>query len=92
MVALLVRLKLTLLRNSLRRNTWRTIGMIIAMVYALGAVVAIVEVFEPVEVVQVPLEGAFFAVDLQRVEGLVAAGIAGRLEQAERAVVEPAEE
>ncbi len=29
MVALLVRLKLTLLRNSLRRSVWRTVGLII---------------------------------------------------------------
>ena len=39
MVALLVRLKLTLLRNSLRRSVWRTVGLIIGMVYALGVVV-----------------------------------------------------
>ena len=31
MVALLVRLKLTLLRNSLRRSVWRTVGLIIGM-------------------------------------------------------------
>jgi len=37
-VALLVRLKLTLLRNSLKRSTWRTVGLIIAMIYALGVV------------------------------------------------------
>jgi ABC-2 type transport system permease protein len=37
-VALLVRLKLTLLKNSLKRSTWRTVGLIIAMVYALGVV------------------------------------------------------
>ncbi len=41
MVALLVRLKLTLLRNSLRRSVWRTVGLIIGMVYALGIVVAV---------------------------------------------------
>ena len=41
MVALLVRLKLTLLRNSLRRSIWRTVGLIIGMVYALGTVVAV---------------------------------------------------
>lgn len=38
MVALLVRLKLTLLRNSLRRSVWRTVGLILGMVYALGLV------------------------------------------------------
>ncbi len=41
MVAVLVRLKLTLLRNSLRRSVWRTVGLIIGMVYALGIVVAV---------------------------------------------------
>jgi ABC-2 type transport system permease protein len=40
-VALLVRLKLTLLKNSLKRSTWRTVGLIIAMVYALGVVVLV---------------------------------------------------
>ncbi|MGI3780114.1 MAG: hypothetical protein ACRYG2_04980, partial [Janthinobacterium lividum] len=39
MVALLVRLKLTLLRNSLRRSVWRTVGLVLAAVYALGIVV-----------------------------------------------------
>jgi ABC-2 type transport system permease protein len=37
-VALLVRLKLTLLRNSLRRSVWRTVGLVLAIVYALGIV------------------------------------------------------
>ena len=41
MVALLVRLKLTLLRNSLRRSVWRTVGLILAAAYALGLVVAV---------------------------------------------------
>ena len=41
MVALLVRLKLTLLKNSLKRSVWRTVGMIIAMVYALGVVILV---------------------------------------------------
>jgi ABC-2 type transport system permease protein len=40
-VALLVRLKLTLLRNSLKRSVWRTVGLIIAMVYALGVVILV---------------------------------------------------
>lgn len=42
MVALIVRLKLTLLRNSLRRSVWRTVGLIFGMVYALVVVVAAV--------------------------------------------------
>ena len=41
MVALLVRLKLTLLRNSLRRSVWRTVGLILGLLYALGIVVAV---------------------------------------------------
>lgn len=42
MVAVLVRLKLSLLRNSLRRSVWRTVGLIFGMVYALGVVVAMI--------------------------------------------------
>ncbi|MFL6045127.1 MAG: hypothetical protein ACJ72M_08420 [Propionibacteriaceae bacterium] len=41
MVALLVRLKLTLLKNSLKRSVWRTVGLIIAMLYALGVVIMV---------------------------------------------------
>lgn len=41
MVALLVRLKLTLLRNSLRRSVWRTVGLVIGLIYGLGVVVAV---------------------------------------------------
>ena len=52
---------------------------------------AVVEPLQPVHVVQVPQEGAALAVDLQRVERLVAAGVAGGLEQSERAVVEAGE-
>jgi len=37
-VALLVRLKLTLLRNGLRRSVWRTVGLVLAGLYALGLV------------------------------------------------------
>lgn len=38
MVALLVRLKLTLLRNSLRRSVWRTVGLLVGAAYGLGLV------------------------------------------------------
>ena len=41
MVKILVRLKLTLLANSLRRSVWRTVGLIVGLIYALGAVVAV---------------------------------------------------
>src|SRR4051812_8781679 len=44
------------------------------------------------EVVKVPLDRGLLAVDLEGVECLVPAGVAGRLEQTERAVLEPAEE
>jgi ABC-2 type transport system permease protein len=37
-VALLVHLKLTLLRNGLRRSVWRTLGLVLGAVYALGIV------------------------------------------------------
>ena len=42
MVALLVRLKLTLLRNSLRRSVWRTVGLILGLLYALTVVAGVV--------------------------------------------------
>ncbi|MDN5761962.1 MAG: hypothetical protein L0H41_06565 [Microlunatus sp.] len=38
MVAIIVRLKLTLLRNALRRSVWRMVGLIFGLVYALGVV------------------------------------------------------
>ena len=38
MVAHLLRLKLTLLRNSLRRSPWQLLGLIIGGLYALGIV------------------------------------------------------
>ena len=40
MVAHLVRLKVTLLRNGLRRSAWQVVGLVFAAVYASGAVVA----------------------------------------------------
>jgi ABC-2 type transport system permease protein len=39
-VAVVVGLKLRLLRNGLRRSTWRMVALIIGMLYALGVVVA----------------------------------------------------
>ena len=38
MVALLVQLKLTLLRNGLRRSVWRSLGLVLGGLYALGLV------------------------------------------------------
>lgn len=40
MVAVLVRLKLTLLRNGLRRSVWRTVGLVLGLIYGLGVVAA----------------------------------------------------
>jgi ABC-2 type transport system permease protein len=42
MVAHLLRLKLTLLRNGLRRSPWQLVGMAIAGLYALGVVATLV--------------------------------------------------
>ncbi|SDT25962.1 ABC-2 type transport system permease protein [Friedmanniella luteola] len=41
MVALLVRLKLTLLRNGLRRSVWRTVGLVLGGLYGLGLVAGV---------------------------------------------------
>lgn len=41
MVAVLVRLKLTLTRNGMRRSAWRTVGLVIASVYTLGLVLLV---------------------------------------------------
>jgi ABC-2 type transport system permease protein len=40
-VKILIRLKLTLLANSLRRSVWRTVGLIVGLIYGLAAVVAV---------------------------------------------------
>jgi ABC-2 type transport system permease protein len=42
MVAHLVRLKLTLLRNGLRRSAWQVIGLVVAAIYGLGALAVVV--------------------------------------------------
>lgn len=42
MVAHLVRLKLTLLRNGLRRSAWQVIGLVVAALYGLGALAVVV--------------------------------------------------
>lgn len=41
MVAHLLRLKFSLLRNSLRRSTWQLVGVIIGGLYGLGTVIAV---------------------------------------------------
>ncbi|NUU17083.1 hypothetical protein HP550_07450 [Cellulomonas humilata] len=42
MVAHLVRLKLTLLRNGLRRSPWQVVGLVVGAIYGLGALVLVV--------------------------------------------------
>lgn len=42
MVAHLVRLKLTLLRNGLRRSAWQIVGLVVGLLYAFGIVAAAV--------------------------------------------------
>ena len=54
--------------------------------------VGVVEHLQPVQIVQIPLQAHVLAVDLKRIEGLVAAGIAGAFKHAQRAVLEVAEE
>ena len=52
----------------------------------------VVEVVQAVEVMEIPLQRLLLAVDFERVEGLVAACVAGRLELGERTVFEAAQE
>ena len=47
-----------------------------------------IEELQAVEVMQIPADGGVGAVDLQRVQGLVAARVPGGLKQAERSIVE----
>src|SRR5471030_1153041 len=54
---------------------------------AQTALIAVVEILQPVEVMQVPHDGRVFAVDLQGVEGLVAAGVARGFEGGQGAVL-----
>ena len=55
MVAVLVRLKLTLLVNSLRRSVWRTVGLIVGLVYALSAVVGVLVGLFALRFISLPL-------------------------------------
>jgi len=47
---------------------------------AQPALVTMVEVLEPMKIVEIPEDRRMFAVDLQRVERLVAAGVTRRFE------------
>ena len=68
------------------------VGDVNALPTALRPGVGIVEDLEPMKVFEIPLQAHLLAVDLKGVEGLVAAGVAGALEQAERTVGEVTEE
>src|SRR5437899_1569706 len=57
-----------------------------------AALVAVVEILEPVHVVQVPGNRGVFAVDLERVQRFVTAGVTGGLEGGQRAVAEAGQE
>jgi hypothetical protein len=52
----------------------------------------VIEVLEPVQIVQVPGDRGVLAVDFEGVQGLVAAGVPRGLERGQRAVAEPGQE
>ncbi len=68
------------------------IGAVDLVPAADDGVIAMVEVFEAMEVMEVPFDGRFFAVDFEGVEGFVSTGVAGGFEETERTVAEAAEE
>src|SRR5437868_1429272 len=68
------------------------VGDVDAAPAADDALVTMIEILQPVQVVQVPFDRGMFTVDLERIERLVAAGIPSRLEQAERAIAKTAHE
>src|SRR5262245_53749492 len=55
------------------------------------AFVFMIEVFEPVQVMQIPLDRRLLSVDLECVKRLVPSGVASGFKQAERSVRKPAE-
>ena len=75
MVALLVRLKLTLLRNSLKRSVWRTVGLIIAMVYALGVVISVLAGLIGLRFTSLALTADLTVVGVRRPDGWLAADV-----------------
>ncbi len=59
------------------------VGDVHAAPAACGRFVAVIEELQTVEVMQIPADGGVGAVDLQRVQRLVAAGVPGGFKQAE---------
>ena len=66
--------------------------LMIAPFVASMVLVAMLEVFQAPQIVEVPADRGVLAVDLEGVQGLVASGVAGRFEVAQRTVSEAAEE
>ena len=56
------------------------------------ALVLVIEPLKAVQIMEIPSGGRVLAVDFERVERLVAAGIARRFEKGERPVLEPSHE
>ena len=57
MVAHLARLKLTLLRNSLRRSPWQVVGLVVGALYGLGALAVVVAAMATLSVQEPELRG-----------------------------------
>lgn len=55
MVAHLVRLKLTLLRNGLRRSAWQVVGLVVAAAYGLGILAMVVVGLFALSFVELPM-------------------------------------
>jgi ABC-2 type transport system permease protein len=56
-VAHLARLKLTLLRNSLRRSPWQVVGLVVGALYGLGALAVVVAAMATLSVQEPELRG-----------------------------------
>src|SRR5204862_2010117 len=56
------------------------------------SLIAMIEILEPVQIVQVPENARVLAIDLESVKRLVPARVASGLERGERAVAEPGKE
>ena len=67
------------------------VGDVDAAPAAQAAFVAMIEKFDAVQIVQIPHGRRVLTVDLERVEGFVAARVARRFKRRQRAVAEAAE-
>ena len=64
------------------------VGNVNAFPAAQPAFIAMIEIFQPVQIVQVPSNRRMLAIDLERVKRLVSARVASRLKRGERAIAE----